>query len=86
MFIAANVPKRTDQLGSSYSSLNAELEGSPPLWITHITGTYHDDIYVNNARILVRESNIIGKNNGKEQVRCEGKSNLKRIKNASCNC
>lgn len=55
-------------MGSSYTALYAELEGSPPLWITHITGTYHDDVFVNNARILVSQSNIQGTRNGKEQV------------------
>ncbi|CAG9823260.1 unnamed protein product [Phaedon cochleariae] len=58
LYHMTSVPKTTDQLGSSYTSLYSELSGSPPLWITHITGTYHDDIYVNNARILVSQSNI----------------------------
>lgn len=58
IFISASVPKTTSQLGSSYASLYSEIAGSPPLWITHVTGRYHDDIYVNNARILVSQSNI----------------------------
>ncbi|XP_057656030.1 fasciclin-1 isoform X4 [Diorhabda carinulata] len=53
-----NIPKTTDQLGSSYTSLLTELSGSPPIWITHVTGSYHNDIYVNNARILVSQSNV----------------------------
>ncbi|XP_018568338.1 fasciclin-1 isoform X2 [Anoplophora glabripennis] len=53
-----SVPKRTDQLGSSYTSLSSELSGNPPLWITHISGRYHDDIYVNNARIFISQSDI----------------------------
>lgn len=57
-FFSASVPKTTSQLGSSYASLYSEIAGSPPLWITHVTGRYHDDIYVNNARILVSQSNI----------------------------
>ncbi|KAG5879903.1 hypothetical protein JTB14_024051 [Gonioctena quinquepunctata] len=64
----SSVPKNTDQLGSSHTSLNSELSGNPPLWITHVTGIYHDDIYVNNARILVSQSNIQGNENNLHQV------------------
>lgn len=53
-----SIPKTIEQLGSSYTSLLTELSGSPPIWITHITGSYHNDIYVNNARILINQSNI----------------------------
>ncbi|KAF2894406.1 hypothetical protein ILUMI_11767, partial [Ignelater luminosus] len=62
-----NLAKTTDQLGGT-SYINTELEGHPPLWITVRVGTYHDDIYVNNARILLNQSNIKGKYNGKDQV------------------
>lgn len=66
---SASLAKRTDQLGASYSSLYSDLDGNPPLWITHIQGIYHDDIFVNNARILVSQSNIqVVQKNGNEQV------------------
>nr|XP_023012184.1 fasciclin-1 isoform X2 [Leptinotarsa decemlineata] len=68
LYHMTNVPKTTDQLGSSYTSLYSELSGNPPLWITHVSGTYHDDIYVNNARILVSQSNIQGNENNLLQV------------------
>ncbi|XP_050514613.1 fasciclin-1 [Diabrotica virgifera virgifera] len=58
LYHMVSIPKTTDQLGSSYTSLPTELSGSPPIWITHISGSYHNDIYVNNARILVSQSNI----------------------------
>lgn len=66
-FISGSLAKTTDQLGA-ISYINSELEGHPPLWITVRVGTYHDDIYINNARILLNQSNIKGKYNGKEQV------------------
>ncbi|KAK9880989.1 hypothetical protein WA026_014336 [Henosepilachna vigintioctopunctata] len=62
------VPKKTDQLGTSYTSLSSELSGSPILWVTHITGTYHDDIYINNARVLIAKSNIQVMQNSNEQL------------------
>ncbi|XP_045469437.1 fasciclin-1 isoform X6 [Harmonia axyridis] len=64
----ANVPKKTDQLGTSYTSLFSELTGSPILWVTHITGTYHDDIYINNAKMLISKSNIQVMQGSNEQV------------------
>ncbi|KAJ8958235.1 hypothetical protein NQ318_017378, partial [Aromia moschata] len=66
--IRSSIPKRTDQLGNSYTSLSSELPGNPPLWIAHVRGKYHDDIYVNNARILVSQSNIQGSNTALTQV------------------
>ncbi|XP_044756737.1 fasciclin-1 isoform X2 [Coccinella septempunctata] len=64
----ANVPKKTGQLGTSYTSLFSELTGSPILWVTHTTGTYHDDIYINNAKMLISQSNIQVNQNSNEQV------------------
>ncbi|CAG9858671.1 unnamed protein product [Phyllotreta striolata] len=61
------LPKTTDQLGSSYTSLSTDLSGSP-IWITHISGSYHNDIYVNNARILVSQSNIQSNKRDFQQV------------------
>ncbi|KAK0161204.1 hypothetical protein PV327_009699 [Microctonus hyperodae] len=44
-----NQPKTLDELSDTISS---ELDGNPPLWVTRIRGHYHDDIYINNAKIL----------------------------------
>ncbi|XP_044262944.1 fasciclin-1 isoform X4 [Tribolium madens] len=69
LYHMTSIPKKTTQLGTSYTSLNSELEGNPPLWITHTTGNYHNDIYVNNARLLVSQSDIMTKQkNGNIQV------------------
>ncbi|VEN38670.1 unnamed protein product, partial [Callosobruchus maculatus] len=68
LYHMTSVPKTIEQLGSSYTSLNSELAGNPPLWITHVTGKYHDDIYVNNARILVSQSNIQSSGKGLQQI------------------
>lgn len=69
LYHMTSVPKKIEQLGSSYTSLNSELEGNPPLWITHTSDTYHNDIYVNNARIHISRSNKQGRQaRGKEQV------------------
>ncbi|XP_049820790.1 fasciclin-1 isoform X2 [Aethina tumida] len=69
LYHMTSAPKRTDQLGTSSTSLYSELEGSPPVWITHRQGQYHDDIFVNNARLLYSQSNILGsQSNGNEQV------------------
>ncbi|KAF7270341.1 hypothetical protein GWI33_016702 [Rhynchophorus ferrugineus] len=56
-----NVPKKTDQLSGSYTYISSRLSGSPPLWITHSSSRYHNDIYINNARLLLKQSNVIGK-------------------------
>ncbi|CAG9765041.1 unnamed protein product [Ceutorhynchus assimilis] len=53
-------PKKIEQLGISYTSLNTRLSGGPPIWITISRGTYNDAFYVNNARILASQSNVIG--------------------------
>ncbi|ERL85006.1 hypothetical protein D910_02429 [Dendroctonus ponderosae] len=57
---AANIPKRIEQLGVSYTSINTRLPGGPPIWITISPGLYHDAVYINNARLLPKQSNIIG--------------------------
>ncbi|XP_063906710.1 fasciclin-1 isoform X2 [Zophobas morio] len=59
LYHMASVPKKINQLGSSYTSVYSELTGNPPLWITHTTGSYHNDIYVNNARLLVSQSDVV---------------------------
>lgn len=66
---SANLAKTVDQLGTTSTSFPSELDGHPPIWITIKKGTYHDDIYINNARLITRESNFQAKNKaGKEQV------------------
>ncbi|KAF5275937.1 hypothetical protein FQA39_LY00733 [Lamprigera yunnana] len=67
LYHMGSLAKTTDQL-ASISHINTELEGHPPLWITVRVGTYHNDIFINNARIVENQSNIKGKYNGKEQV------------------
>lgn len=68
-FIPANVPKTVDQLGST-SPLFSESPGNAPLWITHSREKYYNEVYVNNARLLISQSNIKGKTAaGKEQVK-----------------
>ncbi|XP_017776262.1 PREDICTED: fasciclin-1 isoform X2 [Nicrophorus vespilloides] len=66
----SNLARTTDQLGlMSSSSLTSELDGNPPLWVTHKTGDIHDDIYINNARLLITHSNFRAKNlKGYDQV------------------
>ncbi|KYB28513.1 Fasciclin-1-like Protein [Tribolium castaneum] len=69
LYHMTSIPRKTTQLGTSYTSMNSELEGNPPLWITHTTGNYHNDIYVNNARLLVSHSDIMTtQKNGNIQV------------------
>ncbi|KAK0091383.1 hypothetical protein PV326_003304, partial [Microctonus aethiopoides] len=48
-FYTSNQPKTLDELSDTISS---ELDGNPPLWVTRIRRHYHDDIYINNAKIL----------------------------------
>ncbi|XP_066141261.1 fasciclin-1 isoform X2 [Euwallacea fornicatus] len=55
-----NIPKTVQQLGVSSTSINTRLPGGAPIWITISPGTYNDAFYVNNARLLYRQSNIVG--------------------------
>lgn len=68
LYHMTNLAKTVDQLGLSSTSLTSELTGNPPLWVTHRRGTYHDDVYINNARLLFSQSNLIGKNKDHDQV------------------
>ncbi|XP_065157885.1 fasciclin-1 isoform X3 [Atheta coriaria] len=63
LYHMTNLPQTTDQFvtGSS-TSLTSELEGNPRLWVTTKKGSYHDDVYINNARLLVSQSNFKAKN------------------------
>lgn len=57
-FVSANSPKTIENLGDSISS---ELEGNPPLWVTKKTGTHGQEVYINNAKILMERSNFQSK-------------------------
>lgn len=66
----ANVPKTVDQLlESNHTALYSESVGNIPLWITMTSGTYSDAVYVNNARLLLAQSNFRARNlQNKDQV------------------
>ncbi|RLU21789.1 hypothetical protein DMN91_006165 [Ooceraea biroi] len=54
----ANRPQTIEDLRESISS---ELEGNPPLWITRKQGPYGVEVYINNAKILLEQSNFQSK-------------------------
>lgn len=56
--ISANRPQTIEELRESISS---ELEGNPPLWITRKQGKYGVEVYINNAKILLEQSNFQSK-------------------------
>lgn len=56
--VVANRPLTIEELRDSISS---ELEGNPPLWITRTPGKYTADVYINNAKILLEQSNFQSK-------------------------
>lgn len=56
--VPANFPKTIENLGDSISS---ELEGNPPLWVTRRPGTHGQEVYINNAKILIDRSNFQSK-------------------------
>lgn len=58
LLILANRPLTIEELRDSISS---ELEGNPPLWITRRPGKYGVDVYINNAMILLEQSNFQSK-------------------------
>ncbi|XP_044002634.1 fasciclin-1 isoform X3 [Aphidius gifuensis] len=49
LYHMSNLPKTLDEMGDSISS---ELDGNPPLWVTRKRAYPHDEIYINNAKIL----------------------------------
>lgn len=68
IFYVANFAATTDQLGNS---LNSELDGNPPLWITRrkVPGRDEEEIFINTAKIIIHRSNYIAPNhNHKKQV------------------
>ncbi|KAJ8980745.1 hypothetical protein NQ317_011394, partial [Molorchus minor] len=72
LYHMSSIPRKTNELGTSYTSLSSELSGNPPLWIAHVRGQYHDDIYVNNARVLLQSvqynGHQYGTNSGKDHM------------------
>lgn len=58
LLISANRPLTIEELRDSISS---ELEGNPPLWITRRPGKYGVNVYINNAMILLEQSNFQSK-------------------------
>ncbi|XP_014486639.1 PREDICTED: fasciclin-1 isoform X2 [Dinoponera quadriceps] len=54
----SNRPLTIEELRDSISS---ELEGNPPLWITRRSSTHGVDVYINNAKILLEQSNFQSK-------------------------
>lgn len=57
-WISANRPLTIEELRDYISS---ELEGNPPLWITRRPVKYGTDVYINNAMILLEQSNFQSK-------------------------
>lgn len=56
--IPANQPLTIEELKDSISS---ELGGNPPLWITRRPGKYGVNVYINNAMVLLEQSNFQSK-------------------------
>lgn len=50
-------PHKISQLEHA-SSLNSELDGNPPLWVTRRRHGKIEEVYINNAKILTDKSNI----------------------------
>ncbi|XP_012054846.1 PREDICTED: fasciclin-1 [Atta cephalotes] len=58
LYHMSNRPLTIEELRDYISS---ELEGNPPLWITRRTSRYGVDVYINNAMILLEQSNFQSK-------------------------
>ncbi|XP_011641357.1 fasciclin-1 isoform X2 [Pogonomyrmex barbatus] len=58
LYHMSNRPLTIEELRDSISS---ELEGNPPLWITRRPSRYGVDVYINNAMILLEQSNFQSK-------------------------
>ncbi|XP_076395949.1 fasciclin 1 Fas1 domain-containing isoform X3 [Megachile rotundata] len=58
LYHMSNLPKTLENLGDSISS---DLEGNPPLWVTRRPGTDGEDIYINNAKVIINRSNFQSK-------------------------
>lgn len=56
-------------LEANHTALYSESVGNIPLWITMTSLPYNDAVYVNNARLLLSQSNFRAKNlQNKDQV------------------
>lgn len=64
-FVTANLATSLTNLDYAISS---ELDGNPPLWVTRRRDIMHDDIYVNNARVLASRSYQAYNKNKNQQV------------------
>ncbi|XP_029155310.1 fasciclin-1 isoform X2 [Nylanderia fulva] len=58
LYHMSNRPLTIEELRDSISS---ELEGNPPLWITRAPGKHGVDVYINNAKIILNQSNFQSK-------------------------
>ncbi|XP_025155030.1 fasciclin-1-like [Harpegnathos saltator] len=58
LYHISNRPLTIEELRDSISS---ELDGNPPLWITRIPTTHGVEVYINNAKILLEQSNFQSK-------------------------
>ncbi|XP_032671856.1 fasciclin-1 isoform X2 [Odontomachus brunneus] len=58
LYHMSNRPLTIEELRDSISS---ELEGNPPLWITRRVSAHGVDVYINNAKILLEQSNFQSK-------------------------
>ncbi|XP_077294817.1 fasciclin 1 Fas1 domain-containing isoform X2 [Arctopsyche grandis] len=66
LYHIANFAVTLDQLGNS---VNSELDGNPPLWISRRKNNDHEDIFINTAKIITHRSNYMAPNqNNKRQV------------------
>lgn len=49
--------------------MSTDLEGNSPIYITRKRDRNHEDIYINNAKVIREKSNVICYNDdGKKQV------------------
>lgn len=70
LLITATVAATLDQLGQVLSS---DYDGNPPLYITKKRINNQDQIFINNAMVIRKRSNIVSMNrSNKKQVRSLG--------------
>lgn len=83
----ANAPRRLDKLGASYSSINTRLAGGPPIWITIGSDKFTSAYYVNNAKLLTGQSDIVGikENKGRRIIQVGGTGLFKMFNTHNCN-
>lgn len=54
-------------MGASYSSINTRLAGGLPIWITIGSDKFTNAYYVNNAKLLTGQSDIVGMKDGRKK-------------------